>query len=54
MSLDKISAFKDLMDKKYGKKNSPIEQNPYDIKIEKLENKIRKLQSQRDKILNEE
>ena len=36
MSLDKISAFKDLMDKKYGKKNSPIEQNPYDIKIEKF------------------
>lgn len=36
MSLDKVLDFKALMDKKFGKKDSPIEANPKDIQIEKF------------------
>lgn len=36
MSLDKILDFKSFMDKRYGKKNNPIESNPKEIKVERF------------------
>ena len=36
MSLDKILEFKTVMDKKFGKKNNPIEQNPENIEVERF------------------